>query len=164
MRQKRGWIVLVLLSVWMWGDPLYFVTGSEGNRDAAESLRRQVAAIVTAEGMNISVTVHPVENVWLVELGPIEMSDVRRQALLNGLAREGITPIPLRKNASDSDRDGGGSWTGTWSVILLLLGAGSFFLIRRFREVRRIRDRQAELERRQNHLQMEIEAGEHYHE
>jgi len=168
MKIRRAWVVwMIVLSVCLEAAPVTVVTGGEKDRSGAMALRNRVVQLLAEKIPGESVALRKVRGVWLVEIGPLEMSEEERASLLGLLGREGFSPIVLsapEKTGSALQRTEEGNrrfWQ--WGFLGLLAGAGVWFVIRRSREVRRLGGSQRELEKRQKRLRQEMEEGERRH-
>jgi hypothetical protein len=165
MRKAKVWIGWILiLSVCLEAASVTVVAGGEPEKNGAMALRDRVAELLPPRIHKGKVVIREVRGVWLVEVGPLEMSEEERTLLLSRLGQEGFSPILLtdrgKHGSMDTKRD---SRLLQWGFLGLLAGSGLWFVVRRFGETSRLSGKQRELEIRQEQLEREMEEGERRH-
>ena len=160
-------ILLILFSVWgRAGESVIIVAGGEKERGDAQSLQSRVIKIVSKRVGKSLIRLRKVDQVWLVEIGPLNLKKKERALLLTELGRAGIAPMVVSLHDKEGS-PGGDSWPGArwwqWAFLIALSGIGLVFFMKRLKETRLLSGRQSDLESRQMRLKKEMEEGEKQH-
>jgi hypothetical protein len=162
MKKVAGWLAgLIFLSLWIVAEPLTLVVGGEAERSDALALRERLVSLLPDGELQKRITLREVRGIWLVELGPLSVSEEAKRSLLATLGREGFSPMQLvpgeERKVPLSSGERQRLWQ--WGLLGFLAFAGGWFIWRRFGEARQLSGRQEELEGKQLRLEREIEEG-----